>query len=156
VLVPNTLSLEDLYITRRGYTIHHILVSVSIQIYTIYRGFAFRKPDPPFQYDGEKAWSSKNHLTLSGIILTETQCHKQQEQTPELIIHCTVTVSATFPPLAITPHRPSQSIYPCYTERERLRDWKEGVGIMAVLANRGEEKEPVPKRQQNSVFFIPA
>jgi len=48
VLVPNTLSLEDLHITRRGYTIHHILVSVSIQIYTIYRGFAFRKPDPPF------------------------------------------------------------------------------------------------------------
>ena len=40
VLVPNTLSLEDLYITRRGYTIHHILVSVSVQIYTIYRGFA--------------------------------------------------------------------------------------------------------------------
>jgi hypothetical protein len=48
VLVPNTLSLEDLYITRRGYTIHHILVSVEVQIYTIYRGFAFRKPDPPF------------------------------------------------------------------------------------------------------------
>ncbi len=50
MLVPNTLSLEDIYITRRGYTIHHILVSVSVQIYTIYRGFAFRKPDPPFQY----------------------------------------------------------------------------------------------------------
>jgi hypothetical protein len=49
VLVPNTLSLKDIYITRRGYTIHHILVSVSVQIYTIYRGFAFRKPDPPFQ-----------------------------------------------------------------------------------------------------------
>ena len=48
MLVPNTLSLEDIYITRRGYTIHHILVSVSVQIYTIYRGFAFRKPDPPF------------------------------------------------------------------------------------------------------------
>jgi hypothetical protein len=48
VLVPNTLSLEDIYITRRGYTIHHILVSVSVQVYTNYRGFAFRKPDPPF------------------------------------------------------------------------------------------------------------
>ncbi len=48
MLVPNTLSLEDIYITRRGYTIHHIPVSVSVQIYTIYRGFAFRKPDPPF------------------------------------------------------------------------------------------------------------